>query len=155
MLAIVPLMLGKNSNPVYLSFRFFRMMRIQRILDRLDEFSDRFKDAYVTKQILIDNLNMAIKTVFIIAFVVHGLACIYIFIGLIAIQFEYEYYENWIDRYFDQGYSNWEIYATSLIFTTNTVTTIGYGDKYSLTNMEKLYTFLLIYLGMIVFAMLR
>lgn len=97
---------------------------------------------------------MAIKTVFIIAFVVHGLACIYVFIGLISVQFEKEYYENWIDRYFDE-YTAWEVYSTSLIFTTNTVTTIGYGDKYSLTNLEKIYTFFLIYLGMIVFAMLR
>lgn len=37
----------------------------------------------------------------------------------------------------------------------NTVTTIGYGDKYSQTNVEKIYTFFLIYLGMIVFAMIR
>lgn len=48
-----------------------------------------------------------------------------------------------------------DIYSASLIFTMNTVTTIGYGDKYSLTNIEKLYTFFLIYFGMIVFAMIR
>ena len=64
-----------------------------------------------------------------------------------------EYYESWIIRY--NFVDDWDIYSAALIFTMNTVTTIGYGDKYSTTNIEKIYTFFLIYLGMIVFAMIR
>jgi len=48
-----------------------------------------------------------------------------------------------------------EIYATALKFTTDTVTTIGYGDIYALTMTEKIYTCILIYFGMIIFAMIR
>lgn len=92
---------------------------------------------------------------FIIGFVMHGLACCYVYIGLMHINLDYEYYDNWINRFHLQDTSPLEIYSTALIFTTDTVTTIGYGDIYSLTNIEKVYTCFLIYIGMIVFAMIR
>lgn len=50
---------------------------------------------------------------------------------------------------------NSEIYATALKFTTDTVTTIGYGDIHAMTVTEKIYTCILIYFGMIIFAMIR
>jgi hypothetical protein len=96
---------------------------------------------------------MAIKTMYIISFVMHLLTCVYVFIGVVHVQLTGEYYYSWIERY---GFvEDWDIYSAALIFTMNTVTTIGYGDKYSTTNIEKVYTFFLIYLGMIVFAMIR
>ena len=97
---------------------------------------------------------MALKTIVTITFLMHVLSCVYIIIGLINIRFNAEFYDSWIDRYKLTG-NDADIYSASLIFTMNTVTTIGYGDKYSLTNIEKIYTFFLIYLGMIVFAMIR
>jgi hypothetical protein len=154
-LAVIPFFLGDNVSPKFLVFRFFRLLRIPRILDRLDEFSDKFKDRYIASQIIIANINMAIKTMFIIGFVMHVLSCTYVFIGLTHTQLAGEYYDSWIQRYEYTETSAWGIYAASLIFTMNTVTTIGYGDTYSLTNIERLYTFFLIYLGMIVFAMIR
>lgn len=104
---------------------------------------------------MIDNINMAIKTMFIIGFVMHGLACQYVYIGLMHINLENEYYDNWINRFYLTDTSPLEIYSTALIFATDTVTTIGYGDIYSLTVIEKVYTCFLIYIGMIVFAMIR
>jgi voltage-gated potassium channel Kch len=104
---------------------------------------------------LINNINMTVKTVFIIGFVLHGLSCCYVFIGIEHYIFDHENYQSWIVRFNLQETTPFEIYATALKFTTDTVTTIGYGDIYSLTNVEKIYTCFLIYIGMIVFAMIR
>ena len=68
---------------------------------------------------------------------------------------ENDYYDNWINRFELTDALPVEIYATALKFTTDTVTTIGYGDIYSLTIAEKVYTCFLIYIGMIIFAMIR
>jgi hypothetical protein len=47
MLAVVPFFLGRTVDKVYLSMRFFRLFRVQRILNRLDEFSSKFKDKFI------------------------------------------------------------------------------------------------------------
>lgn len=98
---------------------------------------------------------MALKTFFIIGFILHGLACVYVYIGLLEFGFENDFYDSWINRFNLSESIPLEIYATALKFTTDTVTTIGYGDIYSLTVTEKLYTCFLIYIGMIIFAMIR
>ena len=80
-LAVFPLFLKRGFSELWLSLRFFRLFRIKRILGRLDDFAKRIQDHYISEQILIDNLNMTLKTFFIIGFVLHGLACIFVFIG--------------------------------------------------------------------------
>ena len=46
-LAVFPFFLGDAVSPAVLSLRFFRLLRIPRVLDRLDEFSDKFKDKFI------------------------------------------------------------------------------------------------------------
>jgi hypothetical protein len=73
---------------------------------------------------------MTIKTVFIIGFLMHSLACIFVYIGLSHQLWPDEPYDNWISRLGLVDGSPIEIYASSLIFTAVSITTTGYGDIY-------------------------
>jgi hypothetical protein len=69
--------------------------------------------------------------------------------------FPYEHYDSWINRLDLLEASPLEIYSTGLIYTAVTITTTGYGDVCALTNIEKLFACFLIYIGMIIFSMIR
>jgi len=109
----------------------------------------------VNHQNFINNVNMAVKTVYIIGFLMHCFACLFIYIGLMHTLFPYEHYDSWISRLDLLEASPLEIYSTGLIYTAVTITTTGYGDVCALTNIEKLFACFLIYIGMIIFSMIR
>lgn len=98
---------------------------------------------------------MATKTFFIIGFLMHSLACLFTYIGLVHVLFKQEHYDSWINRFDLAEASPIEIYSTSLIFTAVTITTTGYGDIYALTNLEKIFACFLIYIGIVTFSMIR
>lgn len=158
-IAIIPFLINLfkrgNMNRMWLVMRFSRLSRIKRILQRLDEFASFGSDHYVNQQNLINNLNMAVKTCFIIGFLMHSLACLFAYIGLVHVLWANEHYDSWVSRFGLTESPPLEVYSTSLIYTAVTITTTGYGDIYALTNWEKVFACILIYIGMVTFSMIR
>ena len=75
------------------------------------------------------NMALAFKTIFWLSFVIHCLACIWIYIGL---------HNNWsskvncwIDEFGIDRSKKWDIYVNSFELITATFTTIGYGSVYA------------------------
>lgn len=61
---------------------------------------------------------------------------------------------TWLEPYIEKGYTDSELYATSLYWTITTITTVGYGDIYGIKPQEKIFCAIIMLIGVISFTIL-
>jgi hypothetical protein len=97
------------------------------------------------RSIIIGNTYTLIKTVFILLMIFHAFACFWIYIG--------SHEDGWRNNFIDYKEKDaMNIYITSMYFVTTTATTIGYGEFYGTTIVEKIFLMILEFTGILVFS---
>lgn len=97
------------------------------------------------------NVVHVFKTGFWLTFVIHGLACFWLGLGLQQTQVNED---GWIDVFDLRGLENEQLYVWSVEFITATFTTIGYGSLFAVSETEKSIMPLLMVLSLILFSLI-
>lgn len=133
------------------ALRLLRLLKLTRVsqLPLVRVIYRNMQDSFVS----LPAFASVLSTLFFSLLVVHWTACIWHFIGtsnssdgtLAGLD-----QENWL-VYFDYQYgtSNWRRYVVSIEFVLATLTSVGYGNMYAISNGEKMYTSLLMCVGLI------
>ena len=75
----------------------------------------------------------------------HIVACIFIFIGK-------NQYNNWILTFGFENYDFYNLYFISIYYIITTVTTVGYGDLFCATPIEKIFGLFMEIVGIIAYS---
>ncbi|OMJ81193.1 hypothetical protein SteCoe_18369 [Stentor coeruleus] len=123
--------------------RLYKMLRMLRILKTLQLFRGNYLETFFLWAKL--SFNYARMFIFIIAFIisVHVSGCFWYYISKI----DDTNPNTWIIRYNIENLSEFDKYISSIYFVFTTLTKIGYGDIYPLTNDEKVFSILLMGFG--------
>lgn len=123
--------------------RLYKMLRLLRILKTLQLFRGNYLETFFLWAKL--SFNYARMFIFIIAFIisVHVSGCFWYYIAKI----DDTNPNTWIIRYNIESLSEFDKYIASTYFVFTTLTKIGYGDIYPLTNDEKVFSILLMGFG--------
>jgi hypothetical protein len=81
---------------------------------------------------------------------IHICACLWIFTG--KYDEEDDSAKSWLTENDYTGYTNYQLYMTSVYFTVTTITTVGYGDISGYNTMERFFCVCLMLLGVISFS---
>ena len=119
---------------------FLKITKIKKIFGHkknqaLDRFIELISDNYAVERTFVVFIY-ALKYIGIF----HFLACIHIFIGNHS-------YSNWLIATNSENESFFNIYIKSVYFILATLTTIGYGDIYCQSFVERIFQILLLSLG--------
>lgn len=123
------------------------MTKMLRICKDRKRISDRTEDAV--------NLDENIKRMFMFLVVIllinHILACLWVFVS----KFDNE--NNWVINKVDKNPSDLpsaELYLMSFYFVSTTVTTVGYGDMAPANSIERFFSVIMLFVGVMCFASL-
>ncbi len=153
-LSCVPLIVTRESVIWLYPFKIFRVTKMSRIIDFIMMWSQLLKDRYQRYQITIDNMYKTMTTVVSLIFFLHLMACAWIAIGLIQHTPDSIHTTYWIERTYFVTNAKWRVYWTSWYFITTTITTVGYGDFYAVTIIEKLFNIILLFTGILCFTVI-
>ena len=128
------------------------IMRFLRLFKLLKMHIQKFKKEQRPNMIqhLFDSISNNFKRIiyFILYFLLfnHSLACLWIYIGRTS-------NPSWISNFEFNINRMSEIYIAALYFNISTVFTIGYGDIYSVSNIERFFTIILMFGGIFIYAL--
>ena len=145
-LACLPGLITLEMNPTFYLFKVFRYLQFPRFFEQVEQLVKKAKSQYVTRAIMITNVFLAFKTLFIMLILFHTLASGWIYIGAES--------GGWRETllFEHQKEDRPSIYAYALYFVTTTATTIGYGDITGSLQTEKLFCLLLEFVGILIFS---
>ena len=140
-----------NYNSLIRVTRFKRLLRLARIA-KLFRFikifkKDQRKNIHVTLRLSIQ-LERLIYFMLLIAFLIHLIACIWLFIGSL----NEDDSNSWILNFGFCGYSNQDLYIVSIYWSVTTLVTVGYGDIYPTNTVERIYCFVIMITGIITYS---
>ena len=81
----------------------------------------------------------------------HTLACLWVFMS------KFEPDNNWVKTKIGDDYEDYpasSLYLMSFYFVTTTVTTVGYGDISAVSGMERFFSVIMLFIGVLCFASL-
>ena len=78
---------------------------------------------------------------------IHVCTCFWVFIGNLE-----DSPENWYYQKVYQNYSDADLYIAAFYFVVTTIATVGYGDITSNTSYEKLFTIVMMLIGVTSFS---
>ena len=115
--------------------RIYRILKVSRLLKMLVhyknfELADKFQSCFSLK----NSIMRLIKSLLTIAVCLHIFACFWFFSAKID-QFGPD---TWVSRYGYQNYDIGTLYLISIYWAFTTLCTVGYGDIFGFTNIEKL-----------------
>lgn len=127
--------------------RVVRMTKMLRICKDRKRISDRTEDAVK----LDENVKRMLMFLVVILFVNHILACLWVF----ASKFDAD--NNWVINKVERSPSEVgtaELYLMSFYFVSTTVTTVGYGDMAPANSIERVFSIIMLFVGVMCFASL-
>jgi voltage-gated potassium channel Kch len=141
---------GMNYGSLLRAARFKRLWRLARIA-KLFRFikifkNDQRKNIHLALRLSIQ-LERLIYFLLLIAFLIHLIACVWLFIGNID-----EYTENWITTFGFEDLSNVNQYIVAIYWSVTTLVTVGYGDIYPTNTVERIYCFVIMITGIMTYS---
>ena len=131
--------------------KFIRLVKIVRMAKMFRLCKDRKRISGATEDVvtLDPNVSRMLMFLVVILFVNHILACLWVF----ASKFDTE--NNWVVAKVGGDYSevtSTELYLMSFYFVTTTVTTVGYGDMSPANSLERVFSIMMLFVGVMCFA---
>ena len=85
---------------------------------------------------------------FVIMFINHIMACLWVFAS------KFDENANWVNSFFDgkKELPASEMYLLAFYFVSTTVTTVGYGDISAVNNLERVFSIIMLFVGVMCFA---
>ena len=80
-MACLPGLITLEMDPMWYLFKIFRYLQMPRFFEQLEQIVRKVKSTYVTQSIMITNMYLAFKTLFIMLILFHTLASGWIYIG--------------------------------------------------------------------------
>ena len=146
----------------------FRLYYLYRVSEAVETFVYKFGGATICgykntqRQTLVVVTRMT-NLFFSVISILHILACIWIWIGTanyLLVDREdkpptWIYHpENGINEAQEGDASSHTIYITSLYWVVTTLTTVGYGDQKGYTSTEYIFTYIVEFMGILLFAII-
>ena len=139
---------GFLINPLY-NHNFYYLLILIRLIKTFQViFKNKF---YQYLEIKLSKFNIFNKyfrffiSLIIFLFSLHLVSCIFIFIGK-------NDYPNWIINFNHQNKSFIELYIIAIYYTIETVTTVGYGDLFCTTLIEKIFGLIIEIFGIVAYS---
>lgn len=143
---------GLNNSFVW--FKIIRLYQYDLLHYPLEALVNIFYSQKEKRKVFV--IVYACQTLCQIAMLLHYLAVVWLWVGSdYFLDFE-EDYQPWqfsIDDF--RGQPKYRLYVFSVYWVCTVVTTVGYGDYAGTTSLERVYTFLLEFFGLIVFSVLQ
>ena len=156
LLACLPFSLFFNANKQYNSMirvmRLPRLYRLTKITKLLRMVKVMKNTSTLIKQVkIILRMTIVFETLFWFLFtyflLIHLVACMWVFIGTLDITSM-----NWVLVGNYDEYSNQDLYLVSLYWTITTVSTVGYGDIVPVNLVEKIFTTVVMTIGIVFYS---
>jgi hyperpolarization activated cyclic nucleotide-gated potassium channel 2 len=133
--------------------KFVRLLKIVRMTKLLRLCKDRKRISSRAEDVARQNANLVriCRILGSIILITHILCCLWVF----AARMDTE--NNWVKTKVPDNYdeiSNSSLYLMSFYFVTTTVTTVGYGDITPVNSEERLFSTIMLYIGVLCFASL-
>ena len=119
------------------------MTKMLRLCKNSQQIEDTASDTFK----LHDNAKKMMKFLVVILLINHVLACLWVFCSKLSET------GNWVEaKMGDDEISNFALYTMSFYFVSTTVTTVGYGDMSPTNTIERFFTIIMLFVGVICFA---
>jgi CRP-like cAMP-binding protein len=128
-----------------LVWRLIRLFKLFRLIKILKSKGDS-NNLYLALKFSIQ-LERLISFLFFIGFIIHIIACFWIFVAKVINQ-----EETWIKSGGFQELNNGELYSIGLYWSVTTLTTVGYGDIYPKNQPERIFAFVIMIVGIISYS---
>jgi hypothetical protein len=129
-------------------YKLVKLTRLLRILKIMKEKSKLMK--YLNDFLKIGHSLERLLFFLIIFFILcHIASCLWL---MIASYTDENFKGTWCEPFFDEGYSELELYWTSFYWTITTITTVGYGDISGGSNIERAFCCFIMIVGVFAFS---
>ena len=128
--------------------RLWRLVRIAKLFRFIKIFkNDQRKNIHLALRLSIQ-LERLIYFMLLIGFLIHLIACVWLFIG----NLHEDDSSSWIRDFGYLDYSNEDLYIVAIYWSVTTLVTVGYGDIYPTNTIERIYCFIIMITGIITYS---
>ena len=128
--------------------RMYKLVKLTRLLKMLKLVKDRSKILKIVNETLKVGVGFERLFFFIMMFIMmsHIVSCLWVLAATIYDSSE----GTWIERFGNM--SGVELYLTSLYYTIETISTVGYGDQDVRSPIEKIFCIFTMIIGVVAFT---
>ncbi|OMJ92390.1 hypothetical protein SteCoe_4832 [Stentor coeruleus] len=127
--------------------RMYRFMRILRLLKLLRFLRSQYVNNLLMKNKFNTSSGRIIIFFFILAISVHILGCLWFYVSKTD-----NSHITWAFVYHIEDQPDYAQYLSSIYFVFTTLTTVGYGDNTPISNIEKMFTIILMAFGVVFYS---